>query len=189
MRTALDPVRGALRVVRGIALAVSSSALSAAAHALGGGRLDDGVLTVLLTVLLAATATALAGRRRGLLGILLILGLAQGVQHVLFDLTAHAHSGPALGDPALMTAAHVLAALGTAFLLVNAESAVFAVAAALGLVVPRRPVPPPVTAPVRLVVPGGPAPVLLDLLLSRLRTRRGPPPLTKTVAVPLLPQQ
>ncbi|MCK2245159.1 MULTISPECIES: hypothetical protein [unclassified Crossiella] len=175
MRTTLDPVRGAVRVLRGSVLALCSSALSGAAHGLAGGQVDDGVLTVLLTLIVAAAGTALAGRRRGLPGILLVLGLAQCVQHVLFDLTEHGHAGPGLADPALMTLAHVLAALATAFLLVNAESALFALFAALGVVARRRPVPLPVSTSPRLAILGGPAPLLLELLLSRLRTRRGPP--------------
>ncbi|MCO1581405.1 hypothetical protein M8C13_37215 [Crossiella sp. SN42] len=156
-------------------LALCSSALSGAAHALAGGQVDDGVLTVLLTLLIAAAGTALAGRRRGLTGILLVLGLAQCVQHLLFDLADHGHLAGGLIDPALMVLAHTLAAIGTAFLLVNAESALFALFAALGLRPRRRPVSRPVPVTPRLAVLVGPAPLLLDLLLSRLRTRRGPP--------------
>ncbi len=159
-------------------LAVSSSALSVSAHVLAGGRIDDGVLTALLLVGVAAAGTALAGRRRGLGGILLVLGLTQVVQHVLFGVADHGHTAPALVDPVLMTTGHALAALGTAVLLVNAESALFALFSALGIGHWRRPAPLPATSPPRLPAPVGPAPVLRDLLLARLRTRRGPPALS-----------
>ncbi|MFB9906551.1 hypothetical protein [Allokutzneria oryzae] len=176
MAVQLDPVRGALRALRGWLLATTSAALSTAGHALAGGAVPDTALTVLLTVLVAAAAVSLANKRRGPVAILGTLGTAQVVTHLLLSaLTVHRHEATPT-DSLAMTAAHVVATLGTALVLGHAESAIFGLAAALGAVLPRRSPQPPVFAPQRAVTPartGMANP--LDVLLRRARARRGPP--------------
>lgn len=176
----LAPTRGVLRALRGGLLAVTSGGLSVAAHTIGGGMAPDPAVTVVGTVLLAGAGCALADRRRGPLAILAVLGTAQLAVHVLLStLGPHDVAGVAVApavDPVTMTAAHAVAALATGLLLARAESAVFGLAAALGLLLPRRWTPPPVDAAgTPLVVPAAPLRPVLDVLFRRVRTRRGPP--------------
>ncbi|MCP2169045.1 hypothetical protein [Goodfellowiella coeruleoviolacea] len=190
--------RGAHRALRAGLLAVSSAALTVTAHGLAGGALPEVGLPVLFTVALAGAGTAVADRRQGLIGIAATLGASQVGQHVLLSLLGHDHpaeppvtASPTTASPGTgtdvpgltassgwMTLAHVLAALLTALLLARAETAVFAIAAALALLLPRRLCPPPAWAPLRLsAIPAiragsGSA---LDVLLRRAHRRRGPP--------------
>jgi hypothetical protein len=151
-----------------------------AAHTLGGGPPPDTTLAVLLTVLLAWAGTSLASRRRSATAIGAALAGSQLALHVLFTgLGGHQHGQASLlaaAHPAAMTGAHVLATVLTAVVLAKAESAVFAAAAALAGLLPRRVSPPPVRTPPR------PAPVssiaprpVLDVLLRTVIARRGPP--------------
>jgi hypothetical protein len=151
-----------------------------AAHVVGGGSAPDTVLTLLLTVLLAWAGITLAGRRRSATAIGAALAGSQLALHVLFTgLGGHQHGRGSLlaaAHPAAMTAAHVLATVLTALVLAKAESAVFAAAAALAALLPRRVSPPPVRTPPR-AAPGpciAPRPVL-DVLLRTVIARRGPP--------------
>jgi hypothetical protein len=164
-------------VLRGGLLASSGAALAVAAHGLAGGGWPDTGFTLLLTVLLAGAGTALADRRRGLPAILGALGAAQLGMHVLLSAAHPHHAGVAAGLPwPGMTASHAVAVLLTAVLLAKAEAAVFAVASALGALLPRRPLPAPVNTPRPGVVV---APLRvdteLDVLFHRVCLRRGPP--------------
>ena len=171
----LDPVRGALRALRGCLLATTSAALATLGHVIAGGSVPDTALTVLLTVLIATVAVSFADKRRGPLVILATLGTAQLATHLLLSaLTLHDHG--AVTDTPAMFAAHAAATLATALLLGGAESAIFGMAAALGAVLPRRSPQPPVFAPQLAVIPAGPGLFSsLDVLLRRTRARRGPP--------------
>ncbi|SHE65293.1 hypothetical protein SAMN05444320_101681 [Streptoalloteichus hindustanus] len=165
-------------MARGAALALSSATLAVAAHAAAGGSVPDTGLAAVLTVLMAGAGTAMADRRRSAPAILAALGGSQVLLHVLLQaLAGHgAHHAPPGFDPSRMVATHVVATLLTAALLVGAERAVFAVAAALAMLLPRRLAPPPAWAPLRLAsVPIGTVPLPLDVLLRRVHTRRGPP--------------
>lgn len=173
---------------------MSAAALTVAAHGAAGGALPEAGLPVLFTVLLAGAGTAVADRRQGVVGIALTLGAAQFGQHVLLSLLGHAHpgtagaagvtssadvdtAGAAVGSQ-WMLLAHVLAALLTALLLARAEAAVFAIAAALALLLPRRLTPAPAWAPLRLPTRSlswGNAGGVLEVLLRRVHGRRGPP--------------
>lgn len=178
MGKALTPHRGALRAVRGTALAVTAVLLAVVAHVGGGGSAPDGVLTVLLTLAVAAAGTVLADRQRGPVSLLAAVGATQLLLHLLLDGTAaHAHDPqPVTVDLPAMTAAHAVAAVVTALLLAGAESALFTVAAAwrrIVVVAPFRPVPP-LGAHRTPVVPSD-VPVLVRVLLAGLPHRRGPP--------------
>jgi hypothetical protein len=171
------PTRGALRLLRGGLLAGCSAVLAVAAHAAGGGGAPDTGLAVLLTLLIAAAGTALADRRRGGTAIVAALGVSHTGEHLILTTLADHHHHSQVNGVA-MTCAHVVAVLVTALLLAGAESALFRAAAALGMLLPRKPftVPPlPVGAPGLgryLVVP---ARTEKSVLLGRIIRRRGPP--------------
>ncbi|WP_406639938.1 hypothetical protein [Amycolatopsis sp. WGS_07] len=170
--------RGALAAVRGGLLALSSASLAVTAHAAADGGLPDPALTLLLTGLLGWTATALAGRARGPLGTVAVLGGGQLVMHlVLTTLGGHDPSGAAPSDGWAMTAAHAVATLLTALVLARADAMLLAVLHVVRVILPLlvRPLPVPAAAggvarprAVR-VVP------LLSVELRRVRGRRGPP--------------
>ena len=168
------PVRGALRVVRGAVLSVTSAALAVAAHMIGGGTAPDPGLTLLLTVGVAAAGVALAGQRRGFGVILPVLGAAQLATHELLGL-ADVGMSASMVDPLVMTAAHAAAVVLTALLLAHADAVIFGVAAALSRLLPvswteprvadRVPVPRRADSPARP----------LAVLLALTSPRRGPP--------------
>jgi hypothetical protein len=171
------PTRGVPRVLRGGLLAATAAALAVTAHGLAGGGWPDSGFTLLLTALLAAAGTALAGRRRGLPTILGALAVSQlGLHLLLTDLDPHRGTGVVGVDWRVMTAAHAVAVLLTALVLTRAEAAVFAVAAALAAVLPRRLASGPVTTPPRQrLLPGVPVATELRVLFHRVCLRRGPP--------------
>lgn len=178
MTARLSPTHGAIRALRGGLLAVTSGGLAVAAHTVAGGQAPDTALAVVLTGLLAGAGTALADRRRGLPAILAVLGSSQVALHVLLTaLSTHPHgSGIAAVDPLAMTIAHIAAALGAAWLLADAESAVFALFSALTMLLPKRLAPLPAVAPLWTATPA-PAPesARRDLRFRRVLPRRGPP--------------
>src|ERR1700743_3007616 len=102
------PTRGAPRVWRGVALAVTSAMLAVAAHAAAGGGLPDPGLTALLTIGVAAVGVALADRRRSAGAIIAVLGAAQLATHVL---PSFAEMGMA-GDMGMAGHSYTLAMLG-----------------------------------------------------------------------------
>ncbi|MFF5989693.1 hypothetical protein [Prauserella flavalba] len=166
------PSRSALRSARGVLLAISSAALATSAHGFADGELPHPATTVLLSVLIGWVSTAAADRTRGLPGILLVLGGAQLVMHlVLTELSGHATGG------AGMTLAHVLATLGTALLLAHAESMLLVVVATLRLLLPRvwSPAPVPSATVARATVRPAGGTHVVDVLLRRVHGRRGPP--------------
>lgn len=160
-------------------LACCSALLAVVAHALGGGGAPDTGLAVLLTLLVAAAGTALADRRRGTLSIVAALGVSHAGEHLLLTtLAQHGHGHPV--DGVAMTATHVLAVLVTALLLARAESALFVAAAALGMLLPRKPLSvPPLPAPLSGVGrhPRAAMRTEQSVLLGRIIRRRGPPAL------------
>src|SRR6202000_51444 len=135
------PPRGAPRMWRGVALAITSAMLAVAAHAAAGGGLPDPGLTALLTIGVAAVGVALADRRRSAGAIIAVLGAAQLATHTVLSfaetgltgnvhMIVHGYTLPMLG-------AHAVAVLLTAWLLSRADDAIFLVAAALGRLWPR----------------------------------------------------
>lgn len=173
------PTRGALRMWRGVVLAVTSAMLAVAAHAVAGGGLPDPGLTAMLTIGVAAIGVALARHRRSIGFILTVLGAAQLTTHVLLSyaetgltgmhMVSHGYSLPMLG-------AHAVAVLISAWLLARADDAIFLVASALDRLLPRLLSPPVVPETPRHP---SPAPAGQDrsttVLLRRSNARRGPP--------------
>ncbi|MFE3174549.1 hypothetical protein ACFXPA_44270 [Amycolatopsis sp. NPDC059090] len=171
--------RGALAAVRGGLLALSSASLAVTAHAAADGGLPDPALTLLLTGLLGWTATALAGRARGPLATIAVLGGGQLVMHlVLTTLGGHDPSGAAAApDGWAMTAAHAVATLLTALVLARADAMLLAVLRVVRVILPLliRPLPVPVAAAGIARPRAAGAVPLLSVELRRVRGRRGPP--------------
>lgn len=172
---------GEARDARGWLLACCSAALAIAAHGTAGGELSDSALTVLLTAVLAWGGTALA-RRGGLLTVTAALGTTQLAQHVLLtEIAAHGHDRvPPPVNGWVMLAAHAMATLATALLLLRADAAIATVRAAVAWLVGRLqalcPAPPhgPATGTAATTVPARPG-ELLEVLLRQVSPRRGPP--------------
>jgi hypothetical protein len=175
------PTRGVWQVARGGALAVCSTGLAVAAHVAGGGGWPDAVLTVLVMVLLAMAGTGLADRRRRLPEILTALAVTQVMWHfALACADAHARPSQAVYWPGWrMVAAHAVAVLVTALVLTKAETAVFAVAAALAHLLPRPLALPTARTETRddPVISAEPVDHLVHVLFRRVCPRRGPPSL------------
>lgn len=168
---------GAGRAARGAVSGTACVALSLSWHVAGGGPVPGPGAVLLSVVVAAAVCTRWADRRRGPVALLLLTAGLQVGLHVLFGALAGHDTGLVPG-PA-MTAAHVLAAAGVAWLLTRGEDAVWELCGALTHTwAPRRP---------DSVVPAGPAdPVRwwpgADLaprrvLFTRSLPRRGPPAL------------
>jgi hypothetical protein len=168
---------------RGWLLACCSAALAIAAHGTAGGQASESALTVLLTAVLAWGGTALA-RRGGLPTIVAVLGTTQLAQHLLLtEIPAGTHRHEPTPLPLngwVMLAAHAVATLLTALLLLRADAALDAAHAAVAWVVGRLqalcPAPPEggATEAVAASVPARPG-VLLEVLLRQVSQRRGPP--------------
>lgn len=168
------PARGALRVTRGAVLAVTSTVLAVAAHTAASGMPPETGMTLLLTAAVAAAGIGLADTLRGTPSVLCALGAAQLGTHLILSFDGR---GAMAGEGLAMVAGHALAVLVSAVLLARADTALTALATALGRLLPRVPGPLPVSsAPVALPVRVPPADRALAVLLGRCRRRRGPPP-------------
>ncbi|QRP51297.1 hypothetical protein [Amycolatopsis sp. FDAARGOS 1241] len=163
-------------------LAASSASLAVTAHAVADGGLPDPPLTLLLTGLLGWTATALAGKARGPLATVAVLGAGQLVMHlVLTTLATHdGHAAAGWASGWTMTAAHAVATLLTALLLARADAVLLAVLRVVRAVLPRLTPTLPVPAAAGALLPPPPAGAvaILDVELRRVRCRRGPPVLS-----------
>lgn len=179
MTVALLPQHGALRAARGTVLAAVNAVLAVAAHVAGGGGAPDRVLTVLISLGVAAAGTALADRRRGPFALLAAVAVTQVVLHLLLGALSGPHATAAAAPAvAVMPAAHAAAVLVTAALLAGAESALFVVAGALGRIVGGLPLLIPAPRDDRRVValPVATAlPAALQRLLCLVTPLRGPP--------------
>ncbi|MGZ8807615.1 MAG: hypothetical protein ACXWZ0_11440 [Mycobacterium sp.] len=117
------PVSASADRVRGVATGLLTAALAVAAHAAGGGALPNGAAMSLLAVL-AATAGALAttipqaGTPRCLLG---LLAVSQLLGHLLLSSAGHHHAGSSAPPTATMLAAHLLALVAGATLILVGE--------------------------------------------------------------------
>jgi hypothetical protein len=155
-------------------LSVTSAALAVAAHTAAGGEPPDTALVLLLVAGVAAVGVALADRRRSMPAILVVLGIAQLVSHVLLSLGMPAMASQA--NDLTMLGAHLVAVLLSAVLLARADAAIFRFAAVLAMLLPRLLVAPPVPATVAPVRPGALyRDAATSVLLGRSHGRRGPP--------------
>ncbi len=208
VRNTIDTM--ALRSVRLVVLATISTVLAALAHSLGAGRLPGDLIAATPPVALAGsvifTAAAvgvLGWRRRPAWVVVLVLILAQGVQHLALltagsgtaDVSALTHGGhgghaATAGGAGIivagqsghghhsvtMAAGHLLAALVTAALLGHGEHVVTLMLTWLSWLAPT-PAVTPAAVPTRIrrwTVPTGPRP-LYRLLRACGVGLRGPP--------------
>jgi hypothetical protein len=170
---------GPARIARGTVAGAACLALSLGWHATAGGSMPGIGALVLAACVAAAVCTWWGARRRGPVALLALTGSLQVGLHVLFELLA-GHDGTAalLPGPG-MTAAHVVAAAGVAWVLARGEDALWDVCAALTHAwapgpaavpaFPDLPAAPPVAVP--RTAPTG-------VVLARSRPRRGPPALS-----------
>ncbi|HEV7826447.1 MAG TPA: hypothetical protein VGP02_16240 [Mycobacteriales bacterium] len=166
---------GAGRFGRGAVSGAVCTALSVAWHVVGGASLPGiGALLLALGVATAAS-TWWAGRRRGPVALAALTAGLQLVLHAVFQLVA-GHPADA-GSPPAMTTAHVLAALGVAWVLVRGEDTLWELCAVLTRVGAPRSTPVPLPRPARVSFAGHvhDLPVRRGVLLARARPRRGPP--------------
>ncbi|MET9225666.1 hypothetical protein [Lentzea sp. NPDC003310] len=163
-----------LRVVRGGLLATCATALTVTAHGIGGGDFPDGAMTLFVTALIGAAATAFADRKRSPVAVVLALGVAQLFMHLLLN-TGGSHHGPSAGPDSLrMALAHVLAGVLLGALLAKADACLLgfitAVRRTLPLVFAPIVVPRTVSRPVTDFVD-----VLHGVVVFTSASRRGPP--------------
>lgn len=174
------------RATRGWLLALSSTGLAIAGHGVAGGGFPDLGIAVPLTALLAWVGAALADRLRRLVPLIIALGAIQLGLHLLLTEVVGAHGGhhagsggPAPVDDLTMLAGHALATVVTAALLAKASAALSLGSAALNWLRGQLSVPRPVPVAAAHPIPISAAParpgVLLEILLRRVRSRRGPP--------------
>ncbi len=174
------PTRGAPRMWRAVALAVTSATLAVAAHAIAGGGLPDIGVTALPTIGVAALGVTLADRRRSIGAIIAVLSAAQLATHMLLSyaemgltgnigMISHGYTLPMLG-------AHAVAVFVSAWLLARADDAIFLAAAVLARLLPRllslRAIPEQAQHP-RPAAAGQDR--ATSVLLRRSNARRGPP--------------
>jgi hypothetical protein len=162
--------------LRGAVLATLSALLTAVGHTAGGGGVPDlGVLVVLLP-LLAGLFTTAAGRCRGALGTVAVLGAGQFVLHNLMELLHPAHGAVPALDGRQMVVMHAVATIVIAVSLRFADRALAGLEAALRRVVRRRLDPLPAHRPLPVfTVPDLDLPARLARALAAAHVRRGPP--------------
>lgn len=173
--------------LRGWLFALCSAALAITAHGMAGGGRPDTALTILLTVLIAWAGTAVADRLRGVVTMLAVLGITQvGLHLLLTDIAGQhdQHAGHGQSAPTVtgwaMVAAHAGATAVTAMLLTRASTSLAALSASLRWLLRRVDVlcSAPIAAPSAIggatTAPQRPG-HLLEVLLRRVSSRRGPP--------------
>lgn len=160
---------------RAATLAALTGLLAATGHVAGGGAPPDVAVLVLLLPLLGALLLGLAGRLRGPLAVLAVLGAGQAGLHVLLAVLHH-HPGEAgIVSPAMLLG-HTAATAATAVLLARADAVFTLLTAALRRVLPARPRTSAVDAPLPVrPVPGGTGTALVATLALDAHPRRGPP--------------
>jgi hypothetical protein len=122
-----------LRIVRGGALALSSTSLAIAAHGVAGGSFPDFSGLLMMALLVAAAGAVLADRQRSRPAIVGALASAHLATHVLLSMDP---MRMASDTSPKMLLAHVLGVLATGVILAKAETAIFAISAALARLVP-----------------------------------------------------
>ncbi|WP_051467044.1 hypothetical protein [Actinomadura oligospora] len=177
------PDRLLSRSARAVVFATVCLTLTAAGHAFSAGEAVPATGIGLGFALVAGIAALLAGTERsyptifgGLLGAqfglhVLFVQVSDGTVHHGLPHAAHAHGG------AVMTLAHTLAALVTAWWLRRGEAAAWSLARRIAAAAaPPRPALPDVPVPLRTIV--RPAARILPSRTAPLRhsvSRRGPP--------------
>lgn len=164
--------------LRAAAVGSTTATLSAAGHALGGGGLPSGAVSVQLALVgLACAGVTLRGAGR-FLQLLAVLTVGQVVGHVLSTVSGH-HMGPvpgerfAAGDGVTMLAWHAVAVSCAAALIAVGEASCRALSHA------RKAMTPPASHPVADAAPSPlprrEHPQRSILLLTASLSHRGPP--------------
>jgi hypothetical protein len=171
-------------VLSGWLLALSSTGLAITAHGLAGGGMPDTALVIPITALIALGGTAMAARLRGSLVLVPTVGLIQLGLHLVLSQHAYIHGAHRMAPPPVngtaMLAGHALATVAVAILLARASTGLARFASAVSWLRSRLggpwlvPVPVPAAIGATAVVPARPGP-LLEIVLRRVRARRGPP--------------
>jgi hypothetical protein len=190
------PTTGCTRVLRVTAFGAASLLLAGLAHILGGGRLPDLGLGLLLTAATGMVAVVLTARRCRLPLLLTVLGAEQLILHALFtdadpvpcatSAIPALHGGATCLPPAeaavaaashplplLMLAAHLLATVATAWLLARGEAALWRLADRVVRAATAAVTPSPSSAPAVLSV--SPLRTLTARVLRDDAAPRGPP--------------
>lgn len=174
----LAPTNGALRVCRGVGLAAASAALAIAAHGIAGGGMPGTVPTLLLSLGVSATGIALASKRYSLGSVIVLLGVTQLVTHLLLSVESTDMSGmsPETFNGLAMLGAHATAVLITSFLVVWADTLLFALAGAMHRLLPITVGPPRISTESRCPrLTAAPRGHVTAVSLCRINARRGPP--------------
>lgn len=130
-----SPVTKRWRLLRACVFAGVASQLAALGHVWAGGALPDPALLIVVSVVLGGAVTGLTRRRRTFPEILAALVAAQLAFHVMVEATAH-HVDHV--DDARMVVFHLVAALGSAWVMTAGESSLFKLFAAVHRVLVGR---------------------------------------------------
>jgi hypothetical protein len=170
-----------VRAARGAALAATTASLGVAGHVLAGGEVPDAGLTILVAALVGWAGAVVVDRARGTLATVAALVAGQLVLHVVLSLpSALAHLHPSEVLPELSAnawvGAHILVVLGVGLVLAGADAAILVALQAISTTLRQITRPLPACAPLWIpVLPSQTVDVERDILLRRLRARRGPP--------------
>lgn len=155
-----------------------TGALATVAHVGADGRTPDLGVVVLLVALLSWVAYAFAGRERGPVTILAMVGGGQLAMHAALTYLAwesHAGHSGAQANTAQMTGAHAVATLVVVALLAGAERVLFALTKLIASVLPRKLAPQPAASPLRICAFLTMEYPATEALLRDVLSRRGPP--------------
>ncbi|MGV9818724.1 hypothetical protein [Nocardia xishanensis] len=169
------PVKGATRL-RGAFVGSASGTVSIAAHALGGGVISPEQSSVALLIGACAAVGVLVGSlrtRAGLLQLMGLLAVGQGIGHTALTLSPGHHHGA--HATALMLLAHLAAIPMGALLIRGAEAAVGRAASSVRRAVRVLGALPVPALPTVVLVTARDAAIPRKLLLGSGIGTRGPP--------------
>jgi hypothetical protein len=173
----ISPGQGAVRVLRGSALAACCTLLALSGHVLGGGSVGSVLAMLVVAAPLGGAFVVWADRQRGPVELAAAGLVSQLAFHLVFALCggATSHGRP---DAGWMVAGHVLAAVVAAWLLSGGERALWGLYRALTGVVVRRVVPRSVSVRgtgASHLFDAAPAVRAAGAEVARAHPRRGPP--------------
>jgi hypothetical protein len=147
---------------------------------MAGGGTPDTALAVLLTMIVAWAGTSIADRRRGPGAVLVALGTAQLAMHLVLNYVVPSHIGhhAAPMGQAAMWATHAVATLLTGLMLAKADATLGVIGSAIRLLRDLlKPPTFPAVASATYALPTSPRHTshVLQVVLRRMNTRRGPP--------------
>ncbi|WP_111768156.1 hypothetical protein [Nakamurella deserti] len=170
------PTDGRWRSVRAGAFALLAAQIAVIGHLAGGGTPPDLPLLTAMCALLVVALLPLATRRQRFPALLVAMAGTQVGFHLVLSLAGTHHPVSDPGDPILMLAFHVLAALVTALMFSHGERLLFALHGWLTRLRPRLGALPPVAATAAwTAVVDRAGRVLRSRLTGSSVSRRGPP--------------